>query len=59
MIDNLGRDDTAYHEYLQRRAYAEDLGLNSPTLPLIILEPDPDDTPWPQFDKPVRKYALY
>ena len=45
MIDNLGRDDTAYHEYLQRRAYAEDLGLNSPAPPLIISEPDPDDTP--------------
>ena len=25
MIDNLGHNDTTYHEYLQRWAYAEDL----------------------------------
>ncbi|KAK0606647.1 hypothetical protein LWI29_002054 [Acer saccharum] len=44
MIDNLGRNDSTYHDYLQRRAYAEDLGLNCPTLPLIISESDPNDT---------------
>ena len=31
IIDNLGRNDSTYHDYLQRRAYAEDLGLNCPT----------------------------
>ena len=45
MIDNLGHNDTTYHEYLQRRAYAEDVGLDYPTPPLTISEHDPNDTP--------------
>ncbi|KAK0588003.1 hypothetical protein LWI29_032652 [Acer saccharum] len=43
MVDNLGHNDSTYHEYLQHRAYAEDLGLNCPTPPLIISESDPND----------------
>ncbi|KAK0581450.1 hypothetical protein LWI29_007554 [Acer saccharum] len=43
MVDNLGHNDSTYHDYLQRRAYAEDLGLNFPTPPLIISESDPND----------------
>ncbi|KAK0577180.1 hypothetical protein LWI29_029121 [Acer saccharum] len=43
MVDNLGHNDSTYHEYLQRRAYAEDLGLNCPTPPLILSESDPND----------------
>jgi len=48
MIDNLGRNNPTYHEYLQHQTYAEDLGLNYPRPPLIISEPDPNtpnDTP--------------
>ena len=44
MIDNLDHNDTTYHEYLQRQTYAEDLGLDYPTPPLTISEPDPNDT---------------
>ena len=47
MVDHLGRDSTSYHEYLQRRSYAEDLGLNFPTPPFSISEPDPNDHPPP------------
>ena len=43
MIDNLNHNNPTYHEYLQRQAYAKDLGLNYPTPPLIISEPDPND----------------
>ena len=45
MTDNLGYDDSTYHEYLQHQVYAEDLGLNSLTPSLIIFEPDPNATP--------------
>ncbi|KAK3189494.1 hypothetical protein Dsin_029055 [Dipteronia sinensis] len=49
MTDNLGHDDRAYHEYLQRQVYAEDLGLNFPQshshLSLRISEPDLNVTP--------------
>ncbi|KAK0587083.1 hypothetical protein LWI29_017034 [Acer saccharum] len=44
MINNLDHNNPTYHEYLQRRTYAEDLGLNIPNPPLIISEPDPNDT---------------
>ena len=47
MVENLGRDSTRYHEYLQHRSYAEDLGLNSHTLPFSVSEPDPNATPLP------------
>ncbi|KAK3230100.1 hypothetical protein Dsin_001981 [Dipteronia sinensis] len=49
MTDNLGHDDSAYHEYLQHLVYAEDLGLNFPQShshpSLRISEPDPNVTP--------------
>ncbi|KAK3218546.1 hypothetical protein Dsin_012516 [Dipteronia sinensis] len=49
MADNLGHDDRAYHEYLQHKVYAEDLGLNFPQShshpSLRISEPDPNVTP--------------
>ena len=38
MPDNVGYDNTAYHEFLQHYAYIE--SLNSPYPPLIIFEPD-------------------
>ena len=44
MVENLGRDSTRYHEYLQHRSYAEDLGLNFHTHPNSISESDPNDT---------------
>ena len=44
MIDNLDRNNPTYHDYLQHRAYAQDLGLDCPTPPLTISEPDPNDT---------------
>ena len=45
MVENLRCDSTIYHEYLQHRSYAEDLGLNFPTPPFSISEPNPNDTP--------------
>ncbi|KAK0607371.1 hypothetical protein LWI29_014006 [Acer saccharum] len=44
MINNLDHNNPTYHEYLQRRTYAEDLGLNLPNPPIIISEHDPNDT---------------
>ncbi|KAK2638123.1 hypothetical protein Ddye_025918 [Dipteronia dyeriana] len=39
--DNIGFDDTAYHEFLQRQAYLESLNYPiNPNLPLIISEPN-------------------
>ncbi|KAK3229547.1 hypothetical protein Dsin_001428 [Dipteronia sinensis] len=49
MMDNLGHDDRAYHEYLQQQVYVEDLGLNFPQShshpSLRISEPDLNVTP--------------
>ena len=41
--DNVGYDNTAYHEFMQHQVYVE--SLNSPHPPLIISKPDPDATP--------------
>ena len=41
MPNNVGYDDTVYHEFLQQQAYLE--SLNSPNPPLII--PEPNATP--------------
>ena len=54
MIDNLGRNNPTYHEYLQHQTYAEDLGLNYPRPPLIISEPDPNEP----NDTPVTPHNL-
>ncbi|KAK2662694.1 hypothetical protein Ddye_001268 [Dipteronia dyeriana] len=56
--DNIGFDDTAYHEFLQRQAYLESLNYPiNPNPPLIISEPNSSQpsapSPSPEPEPPV------